>query len=211
MKLLPVFLLFVLAGCQSQPATPVPLPKPALPPVSAVANNPSSSALERKIRQQAQTIEALVSQNEALTAKLNAAVSAAPVPAVAPLPSPNLAPPTPVVATPKVDSSVLAPNADGVIDLAAAAVAAKSGESVNPFAVRTASPEGTREMTLLVGGIVAGPTACAVINDRLLLAGDAIESLLVERIEADAVFLRCGEQRLRLPVSEKPVRVRLPL
>jgi type II secretory pathway component PulC len=68
-----------------------------------------------------------------------------------------------------------------------------------------------REVSLQVGGIAAGPMACAVINDRLVQVGEIIESLAVERIEPDAVLLRHSGKLLRLPVAEKPTRVRLPL
>ena len=82
---------------------------------------------------------------------------------------------------------------------------------MNPFTVRTVPPEAMREVTLHVGGIVAGPIPCAVVNDRLVQVGELIESLAVERIEADAVLLRHSGRLLRLPVSEKSTRVRLPL
>ena len=85
--------------------------------------------------------------------------------------------------------------------------------SVDPasFTVRTVPPEGMREVSLQVGGIAAGPMACAVINDRLVQVGETIESLAVERIEPDAVLLRHSGKLLRLPVAEKAIRVRLPL
>jgi hypothetical protein len=47
--------------------------------------------------------------------------------------------------------------------------------------------------------------------DRLVQAGETIESLAVERIEPDAVLLRHSGRLLRLPVTEKATRVRLPL
>jgi hypothetical protein len=95
--------------------------------------------------------------------------------------------------------------------LVAVIVAEKPGEPVNPFTVRTVPPEAMREVSVHVGGIVAGPAACAVVNDRLVQAGETIESLAVERIEPDAVLLRHSGRLLRLPVTEQPTRVRLPL
>jgi hypothetical protein len=170
---------------------------------------PDNTALEQKIRQQAQFIEALLSQNDALTARLNApAAGPEPVPAAALPPVPTGPEP---VAPGASEWPTLAPNADGVIDVAAADVTARPGEPVNPFAVRALANETVREVSLRVGGIIAGPTACAVINDRLVQAGETIEALRVERIDSDAVVLRHGGHRLRLPVSEKTVRVRLPL
>lgn len=100
------------------------------------------------------------------------------------------------------------PNAEGVIDLTA--TTAKSGELVNPFAVRTVSEGSGREVLVHVSGLVAGPKACAIINERLVEAGDTLESFRVERIDPETVLLRLGERRLRLPLTERPVRVLLP-
>ena len=220
MKLLLLIVSVLLVGCQSRPvANPAPV-RPTLPPPAelpvhvAPPNALATQALERRIRQQSQFIEALVSQNEALTAKLNAPAAVAASPGIV-LPAP--ADPVPSVAPDKsppgrpAEPPSLVPNAEGVIDVAAAALAAKTGEPVNPFAVRTVSAEGIREETLRVNGIIAGPVACAVINDRLVQAGETIGSLTVESVGTDVGLLRHGAHRLRLSVSELPVRVRLPL
>jgi hypothetical protein len=217
MKSLLILLCLGLAGCQT--AAPLPLPPmPAKPapefrPVVAAPPAPLNPALEQKVRQQAQYIEALISQNEALSSRLTAA--AAPTPAVAnPVPEPApvaIAPPPAPPLQPIPVEPMLTPNADGVIDLAAVAADAGSGEAVNPFAVRAAPAGAGREVTLHVSGILAGKTPCAVINDRLVQTAETVESFTVERIEPDAVWLRYAGQRLRLPVSEKPARVRLPL
>ncbi|MEO5959560.1 MAG: hypothetical protein ABIR80_10615 [Opitutaceae bacterium] len=222
MKSLLVSLVIGLAGCQSSPPpTALPVPARAMPPFRAtaalpvLAPTPASAGLESKIRQQAQYIEALISQNDALMAKLaTPTIATPPRMSVIPLP-PEPAPPPPPVPTPlplpAPAEPFLTPNADNVIDLAAFVVPAKPGEPVNPFTVRAVPPEAMREVTLHVGGIVSGPVACAVINDRLVQTGEAVESLLIERIEANAVFLRHSGRLLRLPVSEKSTRVRLPL
>ena len=220
MKYLLVSIVIGLAGCQSTPAPSV-LPAPTkpvvtLPPaptVPVVVPGPATVGLEQKLRQQAQYIEALISQNDALTAKITTASSSAPpTPTVVPLP-PDPAPlPRPAPVSPTLPPEpTLTPNADNVIDLVAFVVSEKPGEPVNPFTVRTVPPEAMREVTLHVGGIVAGPMACAVINDRLVQVGEIIESLAVERIEPDAVLLRHSGRLLRLPVAEKSTRVRLPL
>lgn len=107
--------------------------------------------------------------------------------------------------------TVIAPNAEGVIDLAAVEQAGSAGEPVNPFAVRTAPGDKTREVSLLVGGIILGKSPCAVVNERLVQAGDSFEGFEVERIEAGAVIVRSGAHRLRLPVSPAPTRVKLSL
>jgi hypothetical protein len=214
-------LLFVgLAGCQSSP-TPTVLPAPSTAPTASVPPPvrppslvaPAASGLDLKVRQQAQYIEALISQNDALTAKL-AATNASPPTAVSSVtlpPGPAPVPRPPVTTLPVSAEPTLTPNADNVIDLVAAIVTEKSGEPVNPFTVRTVPPEAMREVSVQVGGIVAGPMACAVVNDRLVQVGEIVESLAVERIEPDAVLLRHSGKLLRLPVAEKAIRVRLPL
>ena len=220
MKYLIVSIFIGLAGCQSTPAPSV-LPAPnkpvvTLPPaptVPVVVPGPATAGLEPKLRQQAQYIEALISQNDALTAKITTASSSMPPPpTVVPLPPDPVPLPRPVPVSPTLPPEpTLTPNADNVIDLVAFVVSEKPGEPVNPFTVRTVPPEAMREVTLHVGGIVAGPMACAVINDRLVQVGEIIESLAVERIEADAVLLRHSGRLLRRPVAEKSTRVRLPL
>ena len=220
MKYLLVSIVIGLAGCQSTP-TPSVLPAPTkpvvtLPPaptVPVVVPGPATAGLEPKLRQQEQYIEALISQNDALTAKITTASSSVPPPpTVVPLPPEPVPLPRPATVSPTLPPEpTLTPNADNVIDLVAFVVSEKPGEPVNPFTVRTVPPEAMREVTLHVGGIVAGPMACAVINDRLVQVGDIIESLAVERIEADAVLLRHSGRLLRLPVAEKSTRVRLPL
>jgi hypothetical protein len=232
MKYLLIALVIGLAGCQTPPpprvlpapAKPVAaIPPPPSPPARAPA--PTSASLEQKLRQQAQYIEALISQNDALAAKLAGANGGTPPPRTAvplppepllrtavPLPPEPLPVPRPAPLAPTLPvEPVLTPNAENVIDLVAVIVAEKPGEPVNPFTVRTVPPEAMREVSVHVGGIVAGPAACAVVNDRLVQAGETIESLAVERIEPDAVLLRHSGRLLRLPVTEKPTRVRLPL
>lgn len=220
MKHLLVSIVLGLVGCQStRPPSVLPAPtKPVAalhpaPIVPVAVPAPATFGLEQRIRQQAQYIEALISQNDALTAKVTAAIGATPPPpTVIPLPPPPAPLPRPAqVPLPPPSEPTLTPNADNVIDLVAFVAAEKPGEPVNPFTVRTVPPEAMREVTVQVGGIVAGPMACAVINDRLVQVGEIIESLAVERIEVDAVLLRHSGRLLRLPVAEKATRVRLPL
>ena len=215
MKNLALFIFLLLAGCQATP----PVVRAALPthssgetpstPPAPTAAQPTDQ--QDKIRQQAQWIEALLSQNDALRRQ----VSAKPTPPI-PVASVNAATqPTTEVTRPHStpgesgDSDpALVPNADGVIDLTASA--ATPTEPANPFAVRTAPERPSREVQLHVSGLIAGPKACAVVNERLVEAGDTVESFRVERIEPESVLLRRGERRLRLPLSGTPVRVRLP-
>lgn len=194
------------AGCQSTAPTAAALPAP--PPVVAIARPtipvPERTQLERR---QAQWIEALVSQNDALQQRLAAA-------AAAPGQAPNTAYALPPVReiprkVPKPDSlACIEPDAHRVVDLSVPPPA--PGEPVNPFAVRDPARTGGRELALVVSGIVSGPDKCAVINERLVQAGDAVDVLRLEEIDGDAVFLGYGDLRIRLTVSETPVRVRLP-
>jgi hypothetical protein len=215
MKYFLLSVLFVLAGCQVAPsvppsllpARPVVAPQPAA--VAPVA--PGAPDLAAKVRHQTQYIEALLSQIEALKSGLpsktmpSIPATGGPTIPLAVNPPPAVAPVGPRVAA---EEPALVPNADGVIDLTATTT--KAGEPVNPFAVR-AAPEGAgREVLVHVSGLIAGPKPCAVVNERLVETGDSVEPFRVERIDPEAVLLRLGERRLRLPLSDKPVRVRLP-
>lgn len=102
----------------------------------------------------------------------------------------------------------LVPNAEGMLDLTA--LASNQSEEGNPFAVVPVANT-AREVMLHLSGLIGGVRASAVINDRLVETGDIVESLTVERIEDRSVLLRFGETKLRIPVGESAVRVRLPL
>lgn len=222
MKFLLPLLLLALCGCRTAtpmatlpaPTPPVPVrPQPVQPVTSMPPARPALTTPHQKSRQQAQLIEALINQNEALTARL-ATLQSAPVASeqvpVAVLPS-LVVPVTVPVAAPVAAVPAIAPNAEGIIDLAAIEHAGSANEPVNPFAVRTAPGEKTREVSLLVGGIILGKAPCAMVNERLLQAGDSLEGFEVERIEAGAVIVRLGAHRLRLTVSTTPTRVKLAL
>lgn len=201
--LLSLGLLF--AGCQSAPQPVVP---PASPPVVPA---PTTEQPPQVVRQR-RHIEALIAQNEALANRVRELetqpkpVAATVSPAPNPVPSAAGAPATTSAPEPTAEPA-LVPNAEGLLDL----TAVRTGDESNPFAVRTLPPESVREVSLRVGGIVRGPSPCALLNGRTVQAGDRIESLEVVRIEAAAVLLRHGAELLRLPLTEKPVRVRLPL
>ncbi len=202
-----VLSILLCAGCQSAPP-PVP-PEPAKP--APVATPPASSELERKLARQSRLMAALIEQNDVLAEKLRAEPAATPVAAPAPVAPP--AAPLPVAAAPIPPEDpklpLHAPNGDGLIDLTAPA--GPTGAAVNPFALRSGASETRREISLLVQAVVVGPNACALVNERMCAPGDMIESLRVDRIEADAVILRGEGYRLKIPPTDKPVRVRLPL
>ncbi len=225
MKSLIPLILVALCGCQTPapvatlPAAQSAGPRPSLPeaaPSAPVAVPSRAVVADAKSRRQAQLIEALIDQNEALTAQL-AARQKNPAPSVsasvlAPIASPpTSATPATGAPPPEPTPAAIAPNAEGIIDLAAIEQPTSANEPINPFAVRSAETGKTREVTLLVGGIILGRTPCAVLNDRLVQPGDIVEGLEVDHIEIGSVVARHGAYRLRLPVSPNPVRVKLPL
>lgn len=201
-----LFLVLTLTGCQSTP--PAEVEKPALPAVA-----PSLDWQERTLRQQ-QQIRALIAQNDALHARVRELETPAPaaphVPGlIAEARSPEPAPRT--VATTEEEVGVLAPNAEGVIDLVAVILANTENAEANPFAVRSVPADAVREVALHVSGLVQGDSPFALVNGRTVAPGEAVESFTLVRIEPAAAVVRHGTHRLRLPVSETPVRIRLPL
>lgn len=211
-------LVLVLAGCQTPPTFPRELRRPA-PEPRALADAPAplqpNAALALKLRQQVQLVEALMSQNDALVAQLKAAGQrpaeslaepAGPSPTQLPALPRNVAPaPTPPA---EERLALLLPNADGLIDVTAVASGPTDGESANPFAVRTPSSAPARETTLAVQGIMRGARPCAMVNDRPLEIGEAVDTLRLVRIEPDGLVFAAGEFFLKIPLGGKPVRVR---
>lgn len=197
--------LLPLAGCQSAPQPVAAVSAPVAAPA------PIPERADPAVRQR-RHIEALIAQNEALASRVRE-LEAQPKPVTASAPpalisaSPVVGASTTATALEPVHEPALMPNAEGLLDL----TAVRTGDEANPFAVRTLPPESVREVALRVGGIVRGPSPCALINGRPVQAGDRIESLDVVRIEPAAVLLRHGAELLRLPLTEKPVRIRLPL
>lgn len=122
----------------------------------------------------------------------------------------SAAPPHALPLVPRLpEIPAIAPNADGVIDVSV--VTRDPADEANPFSVRAAEQETSREITLAVGGLIHGATPCALINGRSIEPGETIESLTVVRLEPDAVLFQHAGRYLRVPVTDKPVRVRLPL
>lgn len=219
-----VLTLVAVTGCQSAPR-PAPLPVPAPLPSAA----PSLELQEKALRQQ-QHIQALIAQNEALLARVRELETAPPVSPSPPVPAvlpPALlqpvaaepvnlapvsasAPPAPSVPPPLAEPAIL-PNADGLIDLTALLTQPRDGDDVNPFAVRSLPADAIREVTLHVQGVIGGAAPCALINQRTVQPEQTIESLSLAGVEANAVLVRHAGHLLRLPVAEKPVRIRLPL
>jgi hypothetical protein len=105
------------------------------------------------------------------------------------------------------------PNSDGVIDLVALASADPPGALPNPFIVRYRPPASIREVSLAIDAVLVSRNAgdaCAIVNGEIYSPGDALAGLTVSSIALDAIELRSEGVRLRLPVGDKPVRLRLP-
>ena len=230
LDLLLVLTLVAVTGCQSAPR-PAQLPVTPAAPIAA----PSLELQEKTLRQQ-QHIQALIAQNDALLARVRELETLPPVPppvlvpavlppamlqpiaalppsvdvAAPPTPAAPPVPPAPIPPSPQVETAIL-PNADSVIDLTALLTQARDGDDVNPFAVRSLPADAIREVTLHVQGVIGGAAPCALINQRAVQAEQTIESLTLVGIEPNAVLVRHAGHLLRLPVAEKPVRIRLPL
>lgn len=199
MRLEPLLLVF-LAGCQSAPPAPV-------PPSPLVAMAPTLELQEKALRQQ-QQLRAMMAQNDALRSRVRTLEN--PPPAAVPV-APKPAEPSPAPETTLEERvAMLAPNAEGLIDLVAAAGSPATDE-VNPFAVRSQPGETGREVNLHVSGLILGKNPCALVNGRPLEPGETIEGLVLVRIIEGAAIFQHGSHLLRLPVAEKPVKIRLPL
>lgn len=136
-------------------------------------------------------------------------VASSPPPDALTPPLPPAAVATPVVELPPPELvPALTPNADGLVDLTAPE-ASREPDDINPFAVRATATNPPREIKFVVSGLVGGPTPGAIINGVPLKVGEPIESLILERVEAESVLLRGGERCVRLPVSASPYRLRL--
>ena len=233
--LLALSLLF--AGCQTAPRLPKPAPdplplrgRPGAYAGPAHAEPPPDTRNDDSTRQ---LVAALVTQNEALTARLQALESEAKAPASATKPAPATAPGTvapatlpsvggvapPVAAAPTppapiaggadaapADVPLLVPNADGVIDLTALD-APVPGSPPNPFAVRALPADAVREISLDVQGILTGATPCALVGGQVVEPGGTVETLRLARLDPDALVLSGDGFDLRLPFGATKVRL----
>ena len=137
------------------------------------------------------------------SADLSALAAAASPPAREPLPA---LPPADV-------ARLLAPNADGVIDLAAASQADEADRLPNPFRRRWRPASAARDVPVAIGAVLTGDDpgdASVVINGRVCSRGDTLEGLAIAAITAEAIELRAGAYRARIPVRDAPIVLRLP-
>jgi hypothetical protein len=208
MKLFPALLCLMLAACQS---APVPAPAPSAPPparsqspVEPAALPPVASERDAALRQQRAISEALLSQNEALLARvqeLERSRAEEFAREVAPVVSAPIA-----MAEREERGPVVEPNAEGVIDLTA--LAAPVSDDMNPFVVRAAVAAAARESVFTIQGVVRGRRLVALINDQLVGVDEIVNGFHVRRIEPGVVEFEYQGTRLRMPVNGRSVRVR---
>ena len=108
---------------------------------------------------------------------------------------------------------VVVPNADSVIDLAALASADSPGALPNPFLVRFRPAAAVREISIAVNAVLVPSNAgdaCAIINGELYSPGDRFSGLTVASIDGERIDLRSDGLRLAIPVTDRPVVLRVP-
>lgn len=241
MKILLLLSCVLFAGCQTRPLAKPAEPPPVIAPLAATharlpamighytvgayvdPDNPlirhDAHAIQRVEREASWDLRPLpepslpTAQPVAPTMAVPVAVTdVPPVAAGAVVSSPARVRPEASVTTPSAPTqpeiAAAVPNADGLVDLTAPA---PEEGGVNPFAVRSVRPEATREVALQVTGIIHGAAGCALVNDRSIQPGESVDSLLLVRLETDAVLFRSEETYIRVAVGGKPARVRLAL
>jgi hypothetical protein len=108
--------------------------------------------------------------------------------------------------------TLILPDGQGVLDLAAVQQAQTYDAIPNPFRIRYRPPPAIREVPLIISTVLIPDRpedASAVINGRLCSPGDLIEGLTLSRISADSLELRGDDLVLRVPVQDKPPKLRL--
>jgi hypothetical protein len=107
---------------------------------------------------------------------------------------------------------IIRPDADGVLDVAAA-VQARSYDAIpNPFRIRYRPVPPIREVPLVITAVLIPARiedASVVINGHLYSPGDTIEGLKLSAITADSLELRGDELVLRVPVLDQAPKLRL--
>jgi hypothetical protein len=108
--------------------------------------------------------------------------------------------------------SVILPDGEGVLDLAAAQMAQTFDAIPNPFRVRYRPAPPVREVALVISAVLIPgrpEDASAVINGRLYSPGDRLEGLKLTSIGADSLELRGDDVVVRVPVQDQPPKLRL--
>jgi len=104
----------------------------------------------------------------------------------------------------------LLPNADGVIAMDLAFAEQPGVGELNPFAVRFNTKLNTRKVELKITSLAIGPHASVTLNKKMLSIGETYEGFKLYSIDPDGIFLRKDGFLLRIPVSDKPIQVRIP-
>jgi hypothetical protein len=116
----------------------------------------------------------------------------------------------PLAAKPLEELNLVRPNAENVIELDPALFASPATLDNNPFVQVYQPAVQLREITLVVSAAVPGPSPSAVINDVPYGLHSQFQGMEIHRIDPDTVYLRKESFLLACPVSEKPLRLRLP-
>ena len=107
---------------------------------------------------------------------------------------------------------IILPDGEGVLDLAAVRQAQDFDAIPNPFRIRYRPPAAVREVPLVISTVlITGrpEDASAIINGRLYSPGDRLEGLRLSRIEAERLELTGDGVVLRVPVQDRPPKLRL--
>ena len=107
---------------------------------------------------------------------------------------------------------VITPNADGLIDTVGLRPTEPPEGLPNPFELRWHPPVSTRELLLRVESVLLrepSSNACVCINGRIYGPGESMEGFVVSGLGGDVVELRRDRILVRIPVSERPLRLRL--
>lgn len=165
-------------------------------------------------------IAALTEENQLLLTQLKDLRKEAPVPAPRqpgpqdPAPGPAVAPSAKTEKQPDPPEdehlNLLTPNGDNVIEIDPNLFVAPVRSTNNPFVQLYQPPVTTHEIELVVSAAIPGSNASAIISDGTYGVGDRFKEFTVSRIESDTVYLRKDSFLLACPVSEKPLKVRLP-
>ncbi len=130
-----------------------------------------------------------------------------------PPPEPKSDPPgahlSPLPAEPLIS---LAPNADGLVDLTGIGRTEATDAIPNPFRLRYHPAGATREFHLAIDSVLIGDRpqdAAAIINCRICAPGDTLGGLKITRIAADGLDFLANGIRVRLPIRERDLTLRL--
>jgi hypothetical protein len=106
----------------------------------------------------------------------------------------------------------LVPDADGLVDLTGVGRPEPVEAVPNPFRLRYRPAGAVREVPFAVASVLVGARprdAAAIINGAVCSPGDTVEGMTIAGISADGLDLERGGLRILLPLSDRPLRLRL--